>query len=104
MKRNPLGRPGVELAPGGVPPKPLYPLIIRRERPWPDQCARVFSCATPRRAWSAGGRIGFTAGSQQDSGSGFLLASITWSAPARSAGGAAFYFCNHSKILDGLGG
>src|SRR5260370_18733559 len=73
MKRNPLGPPGVELAAGGVPPKPPYPLIIRRERPWPDQCARVFSCATPRRAWSAGGRIAFTAGPQQDSGSGFLL-------------------------------
>ncbi len=73
MKRNPLGPPGVGLAPGGVPPKPPYPLIIRRERPWPNQCARVFSCATPRRAWSAGGRIAFTAGSQQDSGSGFLL-------------------------------
>jgi len=103
MKRNPLGPPGVGLAPGGVPPKPPYPLIIRRERPWPNQCARVFSCATPRRAWSAGGRIAFTAGSQQDSGSGFLLASITSSARASSVGGAHFYLCNnHSKILDVL--
>src|SRR5258708_27022100 len=99
MKRNPLGPPGVGLAPGGVPPKPPYPLIIRRERPWPDQCARVFSCATPRRAWSAGGRIAFTAGSQQDSGSGFLLASITSSSRASSVGGGRFFLWNRAANL-----
>jgi hypothetical protein len=49
-KRNHWVCQGVVLAPGGGgSPQPLRNPPIRRDRPWPDQCARVFSCAaTPR--------------------------------------------------------
>jgi hypothetical protein len=50
---EPLGPPGVGLAPGGDRPAPLNP-PIRRERPWPDQCARVFSCASNFAMTTAG--------------------------------------------------
>jgi hypothetical protein len=47
MKRNHWVRQGVVFTPGGgLPQPPSVNPPIRRERPWPDQCARVLSCAS----------------------------------------------------------
>jgi hypothetical protein len=37
---DPLGPPGVGLAPGGGAPQPPCKPTPSGERPWPDQCAR----------------------------------------------------------------
>ena len=50
---EPLGPPGVGLAPGGGAPQPPLQTHPSGERPWPDQCARVFSCAATPPAWGA---------------------------------------------------
>jgi hypothetical protein len=40
-----------------LPPAPPVNPPIRRERPWPDQCARVFSCAATPAGLEAAGAL-----------------------------------------------